>query len=482
MQGSVTPKVEDKSFGGYFRSLASSVKRAFAPAPDDSYLTPELAQRPAVPMVSPIVPSAVTSALGARPQNAPQISLSQVHAHSAPSFPTTPQLPVRHTPMMAGTPRQDVSRLTPANVSHGNQHSAGPKNTETMSTAQQLVPTMRQQPTCVVYNFNYGYGGPQTSQQFAPLYQPAAVPQLTFRPIVHRLAGGDSTSRRVREVEEVEDSFGLPADEPPRAKSRLDDAEPVRRLSTAVPVKAPVTFGFGNQKPQVKAPELPVKASSGTKMEVPKDAKATSNSAAETSVPSISPEATKHERGHPTPPSSKRATPVPSPQPSPRTNAPKPILVHAIAPGLNKQIALEVFDVSTVADLITAVLSKEPSLVGCRIASRGRLLSRDDSLAKAGVKDESSVYVAHGEYADPRLLLLTFLRDEYRRIHHEVQKAGGPQAMSATVRGGYYEELMRLLFKTDDLQELQEPHRSERKQFVRDITTLQDELKPGSLA
>ena len=76
------------------------------------------------------------------------------------------------------------------------------------------------------------------------------------------------------------------------------------------------------------------------------------------------------------------------------------------------------------------------------------------------------------------MLTLAFLRDEFRRIQYEVQQVR-PEALSSVVRDTYHEELMRLLFTTDTLEDLQEPYLGERRQIVRNAQALQNMLKPG---
>ncbi|EKF25996.1 hypothetical protein MOQ_010331 [Trypanosoma cruzi marinkellei] len=165
------------------------------------------------------------------------------------------------------------------------------------------------------------------------------------------------------------------------------------------------------------------------------------------------------------------------------------ISVKCMVPALKKSINLELPGDATLGDLLLEVVSQEPRLAGSKVVFRGKLLSGSDAKLNAyGIHadappsslsltnpDASGVYTlffASGEYSDPQKVMLVEIEADTACIESIIK--GGE--LTIQQRRGYYEELMRILFRTDNLQELEGEWRSRRKDAVMRVTRIQDLL------
>ncbi|RNF14462.1 uncharacterized protein Tco025E_05832 [Trypanosoma conorhini] len=171
------------------------------------------------------------------------------------------------------------------------------------------------------------------------------------------------------------------------------------------------------------------------------------------------------------------------------------ISLKCMAPALNKSIRLELPSDATLGDLLLEVLSQEPRLAGAKVVFRGKVLSGSDArLNSYGIKggappaslisinpDASGLYTlyfASDVYSEPQKAMLLEIEGDIASIEATVK--GGDLPMQR--RKGYYEELMRILFRTDNLQDLEGEWRSRRKDAVVRVTELQDMLNVESVS
>ncbi|RNF06443.1 hypothetical protein TcG_10528 [Trypanosoma cruzi] len=165
------------------------------------------------------------------------------------------------------------------------------------------------------------------------------------------------------------------------------------------------------------------------------------------------------------------------------------ISVKCMVPALKKSINLELPGDATLGDLLLEVVSQEPRLAGSKVVFRGKLLSGSDAKLNAyGIyadalpsslsltnPDASGVYTlffASGEYSEPQKVMLLEIEADTACIESIIKDGG----LTIQQRRGYYEELMRILFRTDNLQELEGEWRSRRKDAVMRATRIQDVL------
>lgn len=160
------------------------------------------------------------------------------------------------------------------------------------------------------------------------------------------------------------------------------------------------------------------------------------------------------------------------------TPQPEKLVVTGIVPALNKAIEINLFGHATVADLLTAAVSIDTRLVGCKLAFRGKFVTgaTDRALHSLGIRDGDSVHLTTGAFCDINVLSLYRIEEDLHRITGQMEKA-----LSEQERKALYEELMRVLFRTDDLQELEGDLRARRKELVKRITAMQDHLKPPAV-
>ncbi len=147
------------------------------------------------------------------------------------------------------------------------------------------------------------------------------------------------------------------------------------------------------------------------------------------------------------------------------------VRITAVVPDLQKRLQLDLAHDSTLADLITAAIAKEPSLLGCKVVVQGRVVSGPSkTISSLAIIAGDTVYLASGSFSNPNHLLLYQINDEYLAVKHELES----NTVTAQRKKGLYEQLMRALFRTDDLTDLEDEWRARRKQLVKDITALQD--------
>lgn len=172
--------------------------------------------------------------------------------------------------------------------------------------------------------------------------------------------------------------------------------------------------------------------------------------------------------------------PKTSPQRS-ATPQPEKIVVKGVIPALQSVIDIPLVGSATLADLVTAALSMDTRLAGCKIAFRGKFIvgPMDKTLHSFGIRDGDSIHLATGPFCDVNVLSLFRIEEDLTRISGIID---GTPSLSEQERKGLYEELMRVLFRTDDLQEVEGELRMKRKEMVKRITSLQDRLKPPTAA
>lgn len=187
--------------------------------------------------------------------------------------------------------------------------------------------------------------------------------------------------------------------------------------------------------------------------------------------------------------------PPPPPQPSsaaPPADAPQPargateaedehnhrlrvrFTVECHIPSLNRIVQVPVNGESSVADLVLAVVAQVPELGGqAKVVFRGKILpqTQQAKLFDLGMRADTRVFIAAGEFANPETITLLEIEKDTAEIE-DAMKAN----LTDLQRKGFYEELMRILFRTDGLQSLEGEWRQRRKDAVKRITTLQDAL------
>lgn len=182
---------------------------------------------------------------------------------------------------------------------------------------------------------------------------------------------------------------------------------------------------------------------------------------------------------HPTGRTSQQESPTSASTPQ-RSTTPQPekMTLTGIIPAMNKAITINLFGHATVADLLTAAISIDARLAGCRLAFRGKFVNvpTDKPLHSLGIREGDSVHLATGAFRDINLLSLYRIEEDLHRIQGQMEKQ-----LSELERKALYEELMRVLFRTDDLQELEGELRLRRKELVKTITAMQDALKPPTV-
>ena len=153
-----------------------------------------------------------------------------------------------------------------------------------------------------------------------------------------------------------------------------------------------------------------------------------------------------------------------------------PVHLTLVVPSLSKKLTVDLTSQSTLADLITAAIAKEASLLGCKVVAHGRVLSGESAtktLAALSIFNGETLYIASGTFGNPNHLLLYQIQEEYASVRHQVERA----TLTDQQKKALYEQLMRALFRTDDLTDLEDEWRAKRKQLVKDITALQDTLR-----
>lgn len=163
------------------------------------------------------------------------------------------------------------------------------------------------------------------------------------------------------------------------------------------------------------------------------------------------------------------------PSDSPRSfDAAKTLFVEVPASGKRHTIVLH--GNPTMEDLLVHLLAKDATLLGSRFVFRGKLLdSHTKPLRDYGIHDGCTIHCASGTMKDPNAVIIHALQNEVA----EVQSKVAPDLL-AQQRKGYHEQLMKVLFKLDGLEDLPEALRLQRKELVRQIVSIQDSLQVSS--
>ncbi|CAD2218328.1 BAG domain containing protein, putative [Angomonas deanei] len=227
--------------------------------------------------------------------------------------------------------------------------------------------------------------------------------------------------------------------------------------------------------------------SNDARSQAKKDDEGTTTSPSKGKVPRRRSEPTpKKNAVEPTPAATPPAPPQNSPPPQ-QTPPPPPtqldtpahwqevvFTVTCVVPSLEKEIKLELTADVSVADLLLTILSVCPQLgSSATVVYKGKTLSAttDNKLFNCGMRSDCTVYVAAGTYGNPEIIVLLEIEAAVNRI--EAAKNG---PLTDVERKGYYEELMRLLLQTDGLQTLEGVWKQKRRDTVKRITALQDQI------
>lgn len=149
--------------------------------------------------------------------------------------------------------------------------------------------------------------------------------------------------------------------------------------------------------------------------------------------------------------------------------------VECSVPSLKRSVFVQMNGESSVVDLVLAVVAEAPEIGGeAQVIYRGKILPQNQraKLFDLGMRADTRVFIAAGEYSNPETITLL----EIERDTDEIDKAMKGGGLTDLQRKGYYEELMRILFRTDGLLSLEGEWRQRRKDAVKRITALQDAL------
>lgn len=149
-------------------------------------------------------------------------------------------------------------------------------------------------------------------------------------------------------------------------------------------------------------------------------------------------------------------------------------MVECNIPSLNQVVSVPINSEFTVLDLIRAVEAAVPTLTPeAQVVYRGKLLpkSLQAKLFDSGIRSDARVFIAAGEYSNTEKITLLEIEADTAVIESAMKSP-----LTDPQRKGYYEELMRILFRTDGLQSLEGKWRQRRKDVVNHITSLQDKL------
>ncbi|KAG5504899.1 hypothetical protein JKF63_04345 [Porcisia hertigi] len=150
------------------------------------------------------------------------------------------------------------------------------------------------------------------------------------------------------------------------------------------------------------------------------------------------------------------------------------LTVECHIPSLNQVVPVVVSGESSVSDVVLALAAAVPALApDAQVVYHGRTLpnSVHAKLFDYGIRSDTRVFIAAGEYRNTEKITLLEIEDDTSIIERATKSP-----MTDLQRKGYYEELMRILFRTDGLQSLEGEWRQRRKDAVRHITALQDAL------
>nr|CCC91335.1 conserved hypothetical protein [Trypanosoma congolense IL3000] len=179
-----------------------------------------------------------------------------------------------------------------------------------------------------------------------------------------------------------------------------------------------------------------------------------------------------------------------NPTSSPRPPAQGEVALRLMHPALKRVALISLPDASTLEDVLLAAVAKEPRLAGCKVIFRGKLLNDYNAkLSTCGIKACAdnvgpvqlnpnadgvfTLYFAPNEPNGVQKTMLVEIETNLAIVERLIDQPG----LTQNQRQGYYEELMRILFQTDGLQDLEDEWRARRKQLVKRVTELQDSLK-----
>ncbi|CBZ26981.1 conserved hypothetical protein [Leishmania mexicana MHOM/GT/2001/U1103] len=150
------------------------------------------------------------------------------------------------------------------------------------------------------------------------------------------------------------------------------------------------------------------------------------------------------------------------------------LTVKCHIPSLNQVVPVNVNGDSSVSDLILAVAAAVPGLKpDAQVVHRGKVLpvSPQAKLFDHGIRSDARVFIAEGDYNNAEKITLLEIEEDIAVVEQAMESP-----LTDLQRKGYYEELMRILFRTDGLQSLEGEWRQQRKDAVKHITSLQDAL------
>lgn len=152
---------------------------------------------------------------------------------------------------------------------------------------------------------------------------------------------------------------------------------------------------------------------------------------------------------------------------------PTDMTIYITVPAAQREVSVTVSSDATVGDLAKAAQIRFPQLNGAKYVHAGNVLSNEGGLLKAfGVFDGAKLHAAVGASADPKLIQIMQVREGHAAV---VKRIAG-RALSDNERKHTHEECMRLLFKLDEIKEVSEEVRAERKTVAKLIQVTQDSL------
>ncbi|CCW66280.1 unnamed protein product, partial [Phytomonas sp. Hart1] len=158
-------------------------------------------------------------------------------------------------------------------------------------------------------------------------------------------------------------------------------------------------------------------------------------------------------------------------RPTPRY--PVRLMIHCSIPAQRRGVNVELSSDAAVGDLMLSIVAEVPEAATGKLVFRGKVLpqSPESSLFNIGIRGDCTVFLASGEYSNVDLIVFEEIEMEVNKIEKDVGSA-----TTNLQKKWYYEELMRILFRVDGLQDLEGQWKQKRKDMVKRITDLQDKL------
>lgn len=164
-------------------------------------------------------------------------------------------------------------------------------------------------------------------------------------------------------------------------------------------------------------------------------------------------------------------TPLPGNRRS-STGSSTPFTIFCNVPDLGTKVTVTVNSGFSVKDLIEDLIKLSPQLKGpVKVLRNGKIYSETDRLFDIGIRNTCSVYIASGNFNDVEKVKLVEVEEQLQ----EIEKSVGTQSEAENRRT--YEVLMQLLFSVDSLQTLEDNWKARRKEAVKRITALQDQIQ-----